>query len=92
MAKSAANSVNLNLPEILVASNACVEPTPENLSGYSLFDLCFVLFYMNKQLCYYQITSAMLNADKKKFKAQINKYKTDLKLLNWNKNIFKIIF
>ncbi len=81
MAKLAANSVN---PDslTLVVSNAHVEPTPENLSDYSLFDLCFILFYTNKQLCYYQITSITLNINKKKFKAQINKHKTDLKLLD----------
>ncbi len=82
MAESAANSVNPNLPEILATSNACVESTSENLSDYSSFDLCFILFYTNKQLHYYQITSTTLNINKKKFKVQINKHKADLKLLD----------
>ncbi len=82
MAESAANSVNSNSPEILMVSNAHVESISENLFSYSSFDLCFVLFYTNKQLCYYQITGAMLNADKKQFKTQMNKHKTDLKLLD----------
>ncbi len=83
MAESAADaSVNPNPPEILAASNARVESISENSSDYLLFSLCFILFYTNKQLCYYQITSTTLNINKKKFKVQINKHKADLKLLD----------
>ncbi len=82
MAESAANSVNPNPPETPAASNTRIEPTPENLSGYPPFDPRFVPSYMNKQLRYYQITGATLNADKKEFKAQMDERKADLELLD----------
>src|SRR5204862_6926120 len=79
-----------NAPEAsgtaVVNLNARVAPTAENPSGYLQFDLCLIPIYMNNQLCYYHMTSAMLDADKAAIKNQLKDYKTSLKLINWNEN------
>jgi hypothetical protein len=44
--------------------NVHVTSTIENSSDYSSFNLYFILIYMNNQLHYYHMISAMLDTDK----------------------------
>ncbi len=54
MTESAINaSVNLNFSEIITVSNTHIEFISENFFNYLLFNFCFILFYTNKQFCYY---------------------------------------
>ena len=57
-----------NAPEVfdivIINLNAHVASTTENFSSYSSFNLHLISIYMNNQLCYYHMISAMLNADK----------------------------
>ena len=62
--------------------NIYVTSTAENSSDYLLFNLCLISIYMNNQLCYYHIISAMLDTDKAAVKNQLKNCKASLKLIN----------
>jgi len=66
----------------VVNLNTCVTSTVKNSSGYLLFDLHLISIYMNNQLCYYHMISAMLDADKAAVKNQLKNHKALLKLIN----------
>ena len=79
-----------NAPEAsdtaVINLNARVAPTVENPSGYPLFDLRLISIYMNNQLCYYHMISAMLDANKTAIKNQLKDHKASLKLIDWDGN------
>ena len=67
---------------VIVNLNTHVTSITENSSDYLLFDLCLISIYMNNQLCYYHMISAMLDADKAAVKNQLKNHKASLKLIN----------
>ena len=76
------NASEVSEISVIVNLNAHVTSTAENSSGYSSFDLCLISIYMNNQLCYYHMISAILDADKAAVKNQLKNHKASLKLIN----------
>ena len=66
----------------VVNLNACVTFIVENSSDYSSFNLCLISIYMNNQLHYYHMISAMLDVNKAAVKNQLKNCKALLKLIN----------
>ena len=62
--------------------NTYVTSITENFFSYLSFNLHLISIYMNNQLCYYHIISAMLDADKAAVKNQLKNHKALLKLIN----------
>ena len=79
-----------NAPEAssttIVNLNAHVAPIIKNSSSYPSFDLYLIPIYTNNQLCYYHMTSAMLDTNKVAVKNQLKDCKALLKLIDWNEN------
>ena len=67
---------------VIVNLNTHVTSIVKNSSDYLLFDLHLISIYMNNQLCYYHMISAMLDADKVAVKNQLKNCKALLKLIN----------
>ena len=65
-------------------SNICVNSTNNNFHNYFLFDMHLVLNYMNIQLIYYYVFSAISAAKQACFQQLMKQYKTSLKLLEWD--------
>ena len=61
--------------------NARVDSMNDNLRGYSPFDMHLVLNYMNSQLIYYYIFSAISAAEQAHFQQLMKQCKTFLELL-----------
>jgi len=66
----------------VVNLNAYVTSIAENFFDYLLFNLHLISIYMNNQLHYYHMISAMLDANKAAVKNQLKECKTLLKLIN----------
>ena len=76
------NTLKVSETSAVVNLNTCVTSTAENFSDYLLFDLHLISIYMNNQLHYYHIISAMLDTDKAAVKNQLKNHKASLKLIN----------
>ena len=76
------NAFKISEIPAIVNLNTHVAPTTENLSGYPPFNLYLIPIYTNNQLCYYHMTSAMLDADKVAVKNQLKNHKALLELIN----------
>ena len=61
--------------------HAHVASMNDNLHGYSSFDMRLVSSYMNNQLIYYFITSAISAADQAEFQQLMKDHKNSLQLL-----------
>ena len=83
------NAFKISEIPAIVNLNTHVAPIIENLSGYPPFDLCPIPTYMNNQLYYYHMISAMFDADKATIKNQLKDHKALLKLINWDENTWK---
>jgi hypothetical protein len=73
-------------PDAATLVNICIAPMVDNPKDYLPFNLCHVPVYTNNQLCYYQTTRALLNADKAKLRNQMMECKNALELVNWDGN------
>ena len=76
------NAFKVSETSAVINLNACVTSTVKNSSDYLLFDLHLISIYINNQLCYYHIISAMLDVDKAAVKNQLKNYKASLKLID----------
>ena len=76
------NALEVFETSVIVNLNAHVTSIIKNSSDYLLFDLCLISIYMNNQLCYYHMISAMLDADKVAVKNQLKNHKALLKLID----------
>jgi len=67
---------------IVINLNTHMTSIIKNSSDYLLFDLYLIFIYINNQLCYYHMISAMLDTDKAAVKNQLKNHKASLKLIN----------
>ena len=64
--------------------NTCVKSTDDNPHGYFPFNMSLMSSYMNSQLIYYFISSAISAAEQAQFQQLMKQCKIFLKLLEWN--------
>ena len=76
------NILEVSETSVIANLNTCVTFIIKNSSDYLSFDLHLISIYMNNQLHYYHIISAMLDADKAAVKNQLKNYKASLKFIN----------
>ena len=76
------NVFEVSETSVIVNLNACVTSIIKNSSDYLLFDLHLISIYINNQLCYYHMISAMLDVNKAAIKNQLKNHKVLLKLIN----------
>ena len=76
------NTFEVSEISAVVNLNAHVTSIIKNSSGYLSFDLHLISIYMNNQLCYYHMISAMLDINKAAVKNQLKNHKALLKLIN----------
>ena len=80
------NTFKVSEISAVVNLNAHVTSITENSSDYLSFDLHLISIYMNNQLHYYHMISAMLDTDKAAVKNQLKNCKALLKLIDWDEN------
>ena len=76
------NILEVSETSVIVNLNTHVTSIAENSSDYLLFNLCLISIYMNNQLCYYYMISAMLDINKAAVKNQLKNHKALLKFIN----------
>ena len=69
-----------------IAGDTPVLPDVPNPRGYPPFDLRLLPTYTNNQLRYYHISGAILNVDEDELARQMNKRRTALKAVNWDRD------
>ena len=76
------NIFEVSETSVIINLNVYMTSTVKNSSGYLSFDLYLISIYMNNQLCYYHMISAMLDVNKAAVKNQLKNCKASLKLIN----------
>ena len=66
---------------LIIKSHVCMIFMNDNSYNYSSFNMCLVSNYMNNQLIYYFIISAISAADQAEFQQLMKDYKNFLQLL-----------
>ena len=79
-ADNADNSNNVSTANL----NTHVNSINNNSHDYFSFDMHLVPNYMNNQLIYYYIFSAILTAEQAHFQQLMKQHKTSLELIKWN--------
>ena len=76
------NTSEVSEISVVVNLNTCMTSIIKNSFSYLSFDLYLIFIYMNNQLHYYHMISAMLDTDKAAVKNQLKNHKALLKLID----------